>query len=97
MTIYQFSTDEAACAFAREKNAQGVPAVVTPMPWPGGSATVKTGTETAREQLHAIYMDYFNNYLSSTRYGENNGLTEAQATTLLTLAREINHTPHPEA
>ena len=97
MTTYQFSSDEDACAFAREKNAQGIPAVVTPMPWPGGSATVKTGTETAREQLDALYMDYFNNYLTRAQYGEHNGLTEEQARTLLTLAREINRTPHPEA
>ena len=97
MTIYQFSSDEGARDFAREKNAQGIPAVVTPMPWPGGSATVKTGTETAREQLDAMYMDYFNNYLTPAVYGEHNGLTEAQAAALLTLAREINRTPHPEA
>ena len=97
MTTYQFSSDEDACAFAREKNAQGIPATVTPMPWPGGSATVKTGTETAREQLAAVYMDYFKNYLTPAVYGEHNGLTEAQAATLLTLAREINRTPHPEA
>lgn len=97
MTIYQFSSDADACAFAREKNAQGIPATVTPMPWPGGSATVKTGTETVRETLDAIYLDYFNNYLTRARYGEDHGLTEAQADALLTLAREINRNPHPEA
>ena len=57
----------------------------------------ETGTETAREQLDAMYMDYFNNYLTPAGYGEHNGLTEAQAATLLTLAREVNRAPHPEA
>lgn len=97
MTIYQFNSDEDACTFAREQNAQGIPAVVTPMPWPGGSASVKTGAATVRETLDAIYRDYFNNYLTSPQYGEDHGLTEAQADALLTLAREINRTPHPEA
>lgn len=48
MTTYQFSSDEDACAFAREKNAQGIPATVTPMPWPGGNATVNTDTTNDR-------------------------------------------------
>lgn len=51
MTVYQFSADADACDFAREKNAQGIPAAVTPMPWPGGSATVKTGPDVAPEIL----------------------------------------------
>lgn len=51
MTVYLFSTDAAACDFAREKIANGIPAAVTPQPWPGGNATVKTGPDVAPETL----------------------------------------------
>ena len=54
MTVYQFSTDQQACDFAREQLAQGVPAAVTPTPWPGGSAVVKTGPDANTDRLAAF-------------------------------------------
>lgn len=51
MTVYQFSTDQQACDFAREQLAQGIPATVTPMPWPGGDATVTTGPDAHTDRL----------------------------------------------
>lgn len=52
---------------------------------------------TARDQLRAIYMEWRNDYLSLATYAEHHGLTEAQAADLITLARDIFNTDHPEA
>lgn len=52
---------------------------------------------TVREQLSAIYHDYFNNYCSVALYAEHNGLTEQQGLALINLAREVVTTRHPES
>lgn len=50
----------------------------------------------AREQLEAIYMDWINNYLTTTAYAEHNGLTEEQAKRLIEVARSVFNTEHPD-
>lgn len=50
-----------------------------------------------REILTVTYLDYLNNYLTVARYAEDNGLTQAQADTLLRLARNVVESTHPEA
>lgn len=52
---------------------------------------------TAREQLEAIYLQWVNEFLSVGAFAECHGLTEAQAADLITLARDIFNTDHPEA
>ena len=49
-----------------------------------------------RELLINTLYDYTNNYLTVSKYAEHNGLTEAQAESLLVLASQIASTPHPE-
>jgi len=50
-----------------------------------------------RDKLSNIYIDYLNNYLSYERYAECNGLYISEAKVLITLAREVYNTNHPEA
>lgn len=52
---------------------------------------------SAREQLKAIYLQWVNDFLSVARFAEYHGLTEAQAADLITLARDVFNTDHPEA
>lgn len=52
---------------------------------------------TARSLLEALYLDYFNNYLSVEKYAEHNGLTTEQAEAVLRLARSVHESQHPEA
>lgn len=49
-----------------------------------------------RDVLKAIYHDYFNNYLSLAVFAEHNGITTDQATRLITLAKEIDQSCHPD-
>ena len=51
----------------------------------------------SRETLITIYLDYRNNYLTTDHYAECNGLTYQQGLVLITLAREVFATPHPES
>jgi len=53
--------------------------------------------QQARDYLTAVYLDWRNNYLTVAKFAEHNGLTEAQAATLITLSRDIAHTEHPDA
>jgi len=50
-----------------------------------------------RDKLLNIYLDYLNNYLSYERYAECNGLYISEAKTLITLAREVYNTAHPDS
>ena len=50
-----------------------------------------------RETLIAVYLDYWNNYLTVEKYAEHNGLTEEQAYKLIDLARDVFSSDHPEA
>lgn len=50
-----------------------------------------------RETLAAIYLDYVNNYLTSAKFAEHNGLTESEALHLIFVARSCHDHPHPEA
>ena len=51
----------------------------------------------ARDILSFIYLDWMNNYLTTERYAECNGLTDTQACTLINLARDVARSEHPEA
>lgn len=51
----------------------------------------------ARDQLSAIYLDYFNNYATIMTYADQHGLTEGQAGILITLARDVHNSKHPES
>lgn len=50
-----------------------------------------------RNVLIEAYLDYVNNYLTVPTYAEHNGLTNDQALDLLSLARSIYQSTHPEA
>ncbi len=52
---------------------------------------------SAREQLKAIYLQWVNDFLSVARFAEYHGITDAQAADLITLARDIFNTDHPES
>ncbi len=54
-------------------------------------------SQTARELLQAIYLRYFNEYLTVERYAEDNGLTTEQGLALINLARDVARSPHPES
>ena len=53
--------------------------------------------QTARDYLTAIYMDWFNNYLTAETFAEHNGITTDQAYTLIELARSVATSDHPGA
>lgn len=50
-----------------------------------------------REVLIMAYLDYLNNYLSTTHYAEMNGLTEEEAIALVTLGRTVYNHNHPDS
>lgn len=50
-----------------------------------------------REVLRAIYLDWINNYLTTSAFADHNGLTDEQARKLVDLAREVFSSPHPDA
>lgn len=54
-------------------------------------------TVTMRDTLINTYLDYVNNYLSVAKYAEHNGLTNDQALELLSIARKVFQSTHPEA
>lgn len=54
-------------------------------------------TLSARDALIAIYLDWLNNYLTTERYAECNGITDEQACKLINLARDVAWVEHPEA
>ena len=52
---------------------------------------------SAREYLTDIYLSWVNDFLSVSRFAEYHGISEAHAAALITLARDIFNTDHPEA
>ena len=52
---------------------------------------------SARAQLCAIYLQWRNDFVTVSRFAEYHGITDAQAADLITLARDIFNTDHPEA
>jgi hypothetical protein len=51
----------------------------------------------ARQYLIDLYLDWRNNWLSVEAFSEHHGLTYADATLLIQLARDVFNQPHPEA
>ena len=54
-------------------------------------------TVNMRDSLINTYLDYVNNYLTVPTYAEHNGLTNEQALELLSIARKVFQSTHPEA
>lgn len=52
---------------------------------------------SARQYLTDIYLHWLNDFLSVAAFAEYHGITDAQAAGLITLARDIFNTDHPEA
>lgn len=50
-----------------------------------------------RQTLINAYYDRINNYLTTEKFAEHNGLTLEQAEALLALAKQVEASPHPEA
>lgn len=50
-----------------------------------------------RQKLIEAYLDFFNNYLTTEKYAEDNGLTLPEAKIFLALAQQVYDHPHPEA
>ena len=51
----------------------------------------------ARTIVINFYLDYVNNYLTSAKWSEHNGLSEQQGSDLLLLASKIFNSDHPES
>lgn len=51
---------------------------------------------TARETLINLYLDYFNNYLTISKFAEHNHLQKNHAHMLIDLASQVYHSPNPE-
>jgi hypothetical protein len=50
-----------------------------------------------RDVLIDVYLDMVNNYLTTERYAEHNGLTNEQAELLRYLANDVYNSDHPDA
>jgi hypothetical protein len=50
-----------------------------------------------RKQLAAIYLEWRNNFLTIAGFAEHYGLHDAEAESLINLARQCFETQHPEA
>lgn len=44
-----------------------------------------------KQAIEALYLDYFNNFLSVSCFAEHYGITETQAERVIDLGRKINH------
>ena len=53
--------------------------------------------KSARTVLSELYLDYHNNYLTLEKFAEHNGLFIIQARALISLAKSIYLSEHPEA
>ena len=51
---------------------------------------------TINEQLRAMFLDYFNNYLSVAKFAEHNEISEAVALTIITAGKEL-HEQHVQS
>ena len=45
---------------------------------------------TINEQLRAMFLDYYNNYLSVAKFAEHNEISEAVALTIITAGKELH-------
>tara|TARA_R110000823_G_scaffold231805_1_gene358429 strand:+ start:1343 stop:1525 length:183 start_codon:yes stop_codon:yes gene_type:complete len=45
---------------------------------------------TINEQMRAMFLDYFNNYLSVAKFAEHNEISEAVALTIITTGKELH-------
>ena len=45
---------------------------------------------TINEQMRAMFLDYFNNYLSVAKFAEHNEISEAVALTIITTGKEYH-------
>ena len=45
---------------------------------------------TINAQLRAMFLDYFNNYLSVAKFAEHNEISEAVALTIITAGKELH-------
>ena len=52
---------------------------------------------SARQYLNDLYLSWVNDFVSVEAFAEYHGITDAQAADLITLARDIFNTDHPEA
>ena len=52
--------------------------------------------KNAREYLTEIYLDWLNNYASTVTFAEHNGITTDQALVLITLAKSVFESDHPD-
>ena len=52
---------------------------------------------SARQYLSDVYLSWVNDFISVAAFAEYHGITDAQAADLITLARDIFNTDHPEA
>jgi len=50
-----------------------------------------------REQLNAVYLEWFNDYLTIECYADHKGLHVDEALTLINLARAVHITSHPDS
>ena len=55
----------------------------------------ETMTNTARQYLSAIYIDWRNNYLSYEVFADHNHITPDQAKELITISRKVYETQNP--
>ncbi len=53
--------------------------------------------QNARDYLTALYLEYVNNYLTVALFAEYHGMSEADMTALLDIARIVAQSPHPDA
>lgn len=68
------------------------------IPWLNENDVGETSPwKDARTYLTELYLDWLNNYLSVAKFAEHNGITEAQAMSLLDVARSVFNTKHPDA
>ena len=48
------------------------------------------------ERTEYLYLDWFNNFLSTSRFSEDYNLSIAEAENIIDRGREINHSKHDE-
>jgi len=45
---------------------------------------------TINEQMHTMFLDYFNNYLSVSKFAEDNDISDSVALTIITAGKEYH-------
>ena len=49
------------------------------------------GVDNALEELELFYLDYFNNFITATKFAKFYGISEEKALTLIDIGKTINH------